>query len=143
MAEQSFESQNSWLSKSLPVTARPPCLATGTHLQACREGWGGEIEGQNSPGAELTGGEGARDLLRLALLPGQRHPAGHEAGVPGEPQADQQDEAEQDVGLGEGEGPQLPVLFPQHLVSGLLMVPALQPAAPGLLETKDAGMRNP
>lgn len=50
MAEQSFESQNSWLSQSLPVTARPPCLATGTHLQACREGWGGEIEGQNSPG---------------------------------------------------------------------------------------------
>lgn len=48
MAEQRFESQNSWPSKSLPVTARPPCLATGTQLRACPEGRGGEGEGQDS-----------------------------------------------------------------------------------------------
>lgn len=83
-------------------------------------------------------GRGTRNLLCLALLPGQRHPAGHEAGVPGEPQADQQEEAEQDVGLGEGERPQLPVLLPQQLIHGLLVMPALQPAAPGRLKTGGA-----
>ena len=70
-------------------------------------------------------------LLCLSLCPGDRHPAGHEAGVPGEPEADQQKEAEQDVDLSEGERPQLSVLRPQHLVGRFLLAFLLQAAAPG------------
>ncbi|KAL0596978.1 hypothetical protein AAY473_032324 [Plecturocebus cupreus] len=45
---------------------------------------------------------------RDGVSPCDSQPAGHEAGVSGEPQDDQQEEADQDVDLREGEGPQLP-----------------------------------
>lgn len=66
---------------------------------------------QGSPSTEWE--SGPDHLLRLTLCPGERHPSRHEARVPGEPQAHQQEEAQQDIDLREGEGPQLPVLLTQ------------------------------
>lgn len=76
------------------------------------------------------------NLLFLTLHPGKRQPAGHEAGVPGEPQDDEQEEADEDIGLREGEGPQLLVLLPQHLVGSLLLI-LLYPAAAGVFTTRE------
>lgn len=71
---------------------------------------------------------------RFLLVEEHGGPAGHEAGLPGEPQKNQQGEDSQHARLSEAHPAQLPVLLSDDL-KRLLVTFLIFPASKGLLET--------